>query len=126
LGHGLGLVGFWLLDYSGDTMSISEYEFFGVSSHANAKNTRCTDGEGVSGMAKTSSKTQSKKRYEVIMVKETEVKSAVLCTLALLAGLCCVALLGCTHPVEESAEYKDAEVELIPLPASNIDWENVA
>ena len=77
-------------------------------------------------MAKTSSKTQSKKRYEVIMVKETEVKSAVLCTLALLAGLCCVALLGCTDPVEESAEYKEVEVELVPLPASNIDWENVA
>jgi hypothetical protein len=77
-------------------------------------------------MAKTSSKTQGKKRYEVIMVKETEIKSVALCTLALLAGLCCVALFGCTYSPEESAEYKEVEIELIPLPASNIDWENVA
>ena len=77
-------------------------------------------------MAKTSSKTQGKKRYEVIMVKETEIKSVALCTLALLAGLGCVALFGCTYSPEESAEYKEVEIELIPLPASNIDWENVA
>ena len=46
LGFILGLVGVWFLDYLGDSMSISEYEFFGVSSHANAKNTRDTDSKG--------------------------------------------------------------------------------
>ena len=59
-------------------------------------------------------------------MKETELKSVVIWTLAVLAGLCCVALFGCTYSPEESAEYKEVEIELIPLPASNIDGENVA
>ena len=109
----------------GNTMSISEYEFFGVSSHANEKNTRYTDGKRIPTVGKQEEETSEEERF-VDMVRETEVKSVALCVLSLLAGLCCVALLGCTHPVEESAEYKEAEVELVPLPASNIDWENVA
>lgn len=46
LGFVLSLVGVWFLDYLGNSMSISEYEFFGVSSHANAKNTRYTNSKG--------------------------------------------------------------------------------
>ena len=45
LGFVLSLVRVWFLDYLGNSMSISEYEFFGVSSHANEKNTRYTDGK---------------------------------------------------------------------------------
>ena len=47
------------------------------------------------------------------MVKETEIKSAALCALALLAGLCCAALLGCktSAKVEGGAEI----IELKPL-----------
>ena len=96
-------------------MSISEYEFFGVSSHANEKNTRYTDGKRIPTVGKQEEETSEEERF-VDMVRETEVKSVALCVLSLLAGLCC----------EESAEYKEAEVELVPLPASNIDWENVA
>ena len=46
LGFVLSLVRVWFLDYLGNSMSISEYEFFGVSSHANAKNTRHTTSKG--------------------------------------------------------------------------------
>ena len=46
------------------------------------------------------------------MARETEIKSAVFCTLALLAGLCCAVLLGCSRSkVEHGAEI----IELKPL-----------
>ena len=42
----------------------------------------------------------------ISMVKETEVKAATLCVLALLAGLCCALMLGCSTSakVEGGAE----------------------
>ena len=57
--------------------------------------------------------TATKEKGTIGMVKETEIKSAALCALALLAGLCCAALLGCktSAKVEGGAEI----IELKPL-----------
>ena len=41
----------WILDHMGNSMSISEYEFFGVAHHANETNTHRTTNKGISGMA---------------------------------------------------------------------------
>ena len=95
-------------------MTISEYEYFGVSNYANEKNTHRTISEGISGMAEENKATAATKEKGTIgMVKETEIKSAALCALALLAGLCCAALLGCktSAKVEGGAEI----IELKPL-----------
>ena len=55
------------------------------------------------------------------MARETEVKSAVLCTLALLAGLCCALMLGCSKSkVEHGAEI----IELKPLETQELTVPN--
>lgn len=112
LGNVLNLVSVWMLYYMDDKMTISEYELFGVSSHANEKNTRGTVGEGIPTVGKQEEKTSTEERF-IDVVKETEIKSAALCALALLAGLCCAALLGCktSAKVEGGAEI----IELKPL-----------
>ena len=105
----------------GNTMSISEYELFGVSHHANETNTHRTINKGISGMAeknKTTATTQEK--GTISMVKETEVKAATLCVLALLAGLCCALMLGCSTSakVEGGAEI----IELKPLKMQELTY----
>ena len=112
LGNVLNLVSVWMLYYMDDKMTISEYELFGVSSHANEKDSRGTVGEGVPTIGQQEEKTSTEERF-TDMVKETEIKSAALCALALLAGLCCAALLGCktSAKVEGGAEI----IELKPL-----------
>ncbi len=54
------------------------------------------------------------------MARETEIKSAVLCTLALLAGLCCALMLGCktSAKVEGGAEI----IELKPLETQELKY----
>ena len=93
-------------------MTISEYEYFGVMYNENAKDTRGTVGEGVPAIEQQKEGTSTEERF-IDMVKETEIKSAALCALALLAGLCCAALLGCktSAKVEGGAEI----IELKPL-----------
>ena len=111
----------WLLHDMGKLMTISEYEYFGVSSHANEKKTYRAVSKGISGMAeknKTTTTTQEKRFAS--MAKETEVKAATLCVLALLAGLCCAALLGCktSAKVEGGAEI----IELKPLKMQELTY----
>ena len=93
-------------------MSISEYEYFGVVHNENAKDSRGTVGEGVPTVGQQEEKASTEERF-IDMVKETEIKSAALCALALLAGLCCAALLGCktSAKVEGGGEI----IELKPL-----------
>ena len=112
LGNVLNLVNVWMLYYMDDKMTISEYELFGVSSYANEKNTQRTVGKGIPTVGKQEEENSREERF-VDMVKETEIKSAALCALALLAGLCCAALLGCktSAKVEGGAEI----IELKPL-----------
>ncbi len=100
-------------------MTISEYEFFGVSNNANAKNTRSTVGKGVPTIREQEERTNKEERY-IDMVRETEVKAAALCTLALLAGLCCALLLGCSTSakVEGGAEI----IELKPLKMQELTY----
>ena len=101
-------------------MTISEYEFFGVdSSYANAKNTRDTISAGIPATREPEEKTNTKERF-TIMVKETEIKSVALCTLALLAGLCCALMLGCSTSakVEGGAEI----IELKPLKMQELTY----
>ena len=109
----------WLLDDMGKLMTISEYEFFGVSNNANAKNTRSTVGKGVPTIREQEERTNKEERY-IDMVRETEVKAAALCTLALLAGLCCALLLGCSTSakVEGGAEI----IELKPLKMQELTY----
>jgi hypothetical protein len=56
------------------------------------------------------------------MARETEIKSVVLCTLALLAGLCCALMLGCktSAKVEGGAEI----IELKPLETQELTVPN--
>ena len=100
LGIVLDLVSVWMLYYMDDKIN------------ENAKDSRGTVGEGVPAIGQQEEKTSTEERF-VDMVKETEIKSAVLCALALLAGLCCAALLGCktSAKVEGGAEI----IELKPL-----------
>ena len=102
-------------------MSISEYELFGVSIHANETITYRAVNLGISVMAeknKTTATTQEK--GTISMVKETEVKAATLCVLALLAGLCCALMLGCSTSakVEGGAEI----IELKPLKMQELTY----
>ena len=102
-------------------MSISEYELFGVSHHANETNTYRAVNKGISGMAeknRTTATTQEK--GTISMVKETEVKAVALCTLALLAGLCCALLLGCSTSakIEGGAEI----IDLKPLEMQELTY----
>jgi hypothetical protein len=100
-------------------MTISEYEFFGVSNNAYAKNTRNTVGEGIPAIGQQEETTNKKERF-ISMAKETEVKAATLCTLALLAGLCCALLLGCSTSakVEGGAEI----IEMKPLKMQELTY----
>ena len=111
----------WILDYMGNTMSISEYEFFGVSHHANETNTYRAINKGISTMAeknKTTTTTQEKKFAGV--AKETEVKAATFCVLAFVLGLCCALMLGCktSAKVEGGAEI----IELKPLKMQELTY----
>jgi len=103
----------------GKLMTISEYEFFGVSNNAYAKNTRNTVGEGIPATGQQEETTNKKERF-ISMAKETEVKAVALCTLALLAGLCCALLLGCSTSakVEGGAEI----IELKPLKMQELTY----
>jgi hypothetical protein len=93
-------------------MSISEYEYFGVVYNENAKDSRGTVGEGVPTVGQQEEETSTEERF-IDVVNQTEIKSVALCALALLAGLCCAALLGCktSAKVEGGAEI----IELKPL-----------
>ena len=93
-------------------MSIGEYEYFGVVYNENAKDSRGTVGEGVPTVGQQEEETSTEERF-IDVVRETEINSVALCALALLAGLCCAALLGCktSAKVEGGAEI----IELKPL-----------
>ena len=100
------MVRLWVLDHMGNKMTISEYEYFGVVYNENAKDTRGTVGEGVPTVGQQEERTNTKEERFIDMVRETEVKAVALCTLALLAGLCCALMLGCSTSakVEGGAE----------------------
>ena len=104
----------------GNTMSISEYELFGVSHHANETNTYSGVNKGISGMAEKNKETETTEERFISMAKETEVKAATLCMLALLAGLCCALMLGCSTSakVEGGAEI----IELKPLKMQELTY----
>ncbi len=120
LGNGLSMVRFWVLDYMGNKMTISEYEYFGVVYNENAKDTRDTVGEGVPTVGQQEERTNTKEERFIDMVRETEVKAVALCTLALLAGLCCALMLGCSTSakVEGGAEI----IELKPLKMQELTY----
>ena len=109
----------WLLDDMGKLMTISEYEFFGVSNNAYAKNTRSTVGKGIPTDRKQEERTNKEERY-INMVHETEVKAATFCVLAFVLGLCCAVLLGCSTSakVEGGAEI----IELKPLKMQELTY----
>ena len=119
LGIVLNLVSIWMLYYMDDKMTISEYELFGVSSHANEKNTRGTVGEGIPTVGKQEEKKSREERF-INMVKETEVKAATFCVLAFVLGLCCALMLGCktSAKVEGGAEI----IELKPLEMQELTY----
>ena len=114
------MVRIWILDYMGNTMTISEYEYFGVVYNENAKDTRGTVGEGVPTVGQQEERTNTKEERFIDMVRETEVKAVALCTLALLAGLCCALMLGCSTSakVEGGAEI----IELKPLKMQELTY----
>tara|TARA_B100000073_G_scaffold314371_1_gene289462 strand:- start:34 stop:363 length:330 start_codon:yes stop_codon:yes gene_type:complete len=100
-------------------MTISEYELFGVSSHANEKNTQYTVGEGIPTVGKQEEENSREERF-VDMVKETEVKAAAFCVVAFVLGLCCALMLGCktSAKVEGGAEI----IELKPLEMQELTY----
>jgi len=110
----------WLLYDMGKLMTISEYEYFGVVYNENAKDTRGTVGEGVPTVGQQEERTNTKEERFIDMVRETEVKAVALCTLALLAGLCCALMLGCSTSakVEGGAEI----IELKPLKMQELTY----
>jgi hypothetical protein len=103
----------WLLHDMGKLMTISEYEYFGVAHNENAKDSRGTVGKGIPTVGQQEEESGTEEERFIDMVRETEIKSVALCALALLAGLCCAALLGCktSAKVEGGAEI----IELKPL-----------
>ena len=109
----------WPLHVNGDLMTISEYELFGVSSHANEKNTQRTVGKGIPTVGKQEEKTSRKERF-INMVKETEVKAAAFCVVAFVLGLCCALMLGCktSAKIEGGAEI----IELKPLEMQELTY----
>ena len=113
------MVSVWMLYYMDDKMTISEYELFGVSSHANEKNTRGTVGEGIPTVGKQEEKKSRKERF-VYMVNKTEIKAATFCVLAFVLGLCCAIMLGCktSAKVEGGAEI----IELKPLKMQELTY----
>lgn len=107
-------------------MTISEYEFFGVGSYANAKDTRDTNSAGIPATRKPEEETSTKEERFIDMVNETEVKSAAFCALALLAGLCCALLLGCSTSAKveggaEIIEMKPLKMQELTYPAYDYD-----
>ena len=108
-------------------MSISEYEYFGVVYNENAKDTRGTVGEGVPTVGQQEEETSTEERF-IDVVNQTEIKSAALCALALLAGLCCAALLGCktSAKVEGGAEIIELKpLEMQELTVPDYDYKNI-
>ena len=103
----------------GKLMTVSEYEYFGVSSYANEKNTRRTNGERVPAVGKQEERTNKEERF-INMVRETEVKAATFCVLAFVLGLCCALMLGCktSAKVEGGAEI----IELKPLEMQELTY----
>jgi len=68
--------------------------------------------------------TTQEKRF-ASMAKETEVKAATLCVLALLAGLCCALMLGCSTSAKveggaEIIELKPLEMQELTIPYYDI------
>tara|TARA_Y100000004_G_scaffold134383_1_gene152007 strand:- start:63 stop:458 length:396 start_codon:yes stop_codon:yes gene_type:complete len=112
LGNVLNLVNVRMLYYMDDKMTISEYEMFGVSNNAYAKDSRGTVGKGIPTVGKQEEKESRKERF-VYMVNKTEIKAATFCVLAFVLGLCCALMLGCktSAKVEGGAEI----IELKPL-----------
>ena len=114
----------WPLHVNGDLMTISEYELFGVSSHANEKNTRGTVGEGIPTVGKQEEENRREERF-VDMVKETEVKAAAFCVVAFVLGLCCALMLGCSTSAKieggaEIIELKPLEMQELTIPYYDI------
>ena len=108
-------------------MTISEYEYFGLSSYANEKDTQRTAFKGIPTVGKQEKENSREERF-IGMVKETEIKSAALCALALLAGLCCAALLVCktSAKVEGGAEIIELKpLELQQLTVPNYDYSKI-
>tara|TARA_Y100000994_G_C15580773_1_gene396459 strand:- start:110 stop:481 length:372 start_codon:yes stop_codon:yes gene_type:complete len=117
----------WLLHDMGKLMTISEYEYFGVSSHANEKNTQRTVGKGIPTAGKQEEETSREERF-INMVKETEVKAATFCVLAFVLGLCCALMLGCKTSAKveggaEIIELKPLEMQELTYPA--IDYNSI-
>ena len=116
----------WILDHMGNSMSISEYEFFGVSHHANETNTHRTTNKGISGMAEKNKTTTTTEEKGIIdMAKETEVKAATFCVLAFVLGLCCALMLGCSTSAKieggaEIIELKPLEMQELTIPYYDI------
>jgi hypothetical protein len=105
---------------------ISEYEFFGVSHHANETNTHNTISKGISGMAEKNKTTAATEEKRVIgMAKETEIKAATFCILAFVLGLCCALMLGCSTSAKieggaEIIELKPLEMQELTIPYYDI------
>ena len=115
LGNVLNLVSVWMLYYMDDKINEDE------------KDSRGTVGEGVPTIGQQKEKTSTEERF-IYMVKETEIKSAALCALALLAGLCCAALLGCktSAKVEGGAEIIELKpLEMQELTVPDYDYKNI-
>ena len=109
-------------------MSISEYEYFGVVYNENAKDTRNTVGEGVPTVEQQEEGSSTEEERFIDMVRETEIKSVALCALALLAGLCCAALLGCKTSAKvegggEIIELKPLHMQELTVP--DYDYKNI-
>ena len=126
LGIVLDLVSVWMLYYMDDKMTISEYELFGVSSHANEKNTRGTVGKGIPTVGKQEEKKSRKERF-IDMAKETEIKAATFCVLAFVLGLCCALMLGCKTSAKveggaEIIELKPLEMQELTYPAYDYEY----
>ena len=119
MGIVLDLVSVWMLYYMDDKMTISEYELFGVSSHANEKDTQRTVGKGIPTVGKQEEENSREERF-VDMVKETEVKAVAFCVVAFVLGLCCALMLGCktSAKVEGGAEI----IELKPLEMQELTY----
>ena len=109
----------WPLHVNGDLMTISEYEYFGVSSYANEKDTQRTVGKGIPTVGKQEEENSREERF-IHMVKETEVKAAAFCVVAFVLGLCCALMLGCktSAKVEGGAEI----IELKPLEMQELTY----
>ena len=76
-------------------------------------------------MAEKNTQTETTEERFIDMVKETEIKSAVFCALALLLGLCCALMLGCSTSAKieggaEIIELKPLEMQELTIPYYDI------